>query len=174
MRSKTARWLTFIFSVFLLLWILFLGWIFAWYRYPLRLFKEKEHLQLESVTYIEILFSEQMSPHYVTISNEDAIAEILDYLNTLTLIQEEETEDEKAYNPYDLYDKYFYLWIDNETFSFGEKYMFHGHANECDCVGTNYYFYDSSVPFFPHGEAAYDFFQDLLKKYENADGIRVS
>lgn len=166
MHNKKVKRLFFIFSIILLSLFLLIGWIEAWYRYPLRLFKTKESLHFSSVDCVEILFPEQDDPNYFIITNEEMTDEILNYLNSLTLIREDLTEDEKIYNTYSMY-----IHLGDDTLSFGKKYLFCGKTDADDCVGINYYFYDSSMPFFKHGKSVYEFFQNFLKKYENENGI---
>lgn len=70
---------------------------------------------------VEILFPEQDDPNYFIITNEEMTDEILNYLNSLTLIREDLTEDEKIYNTYSMY-----IYLGDDTLSFGKKYLFCG------------------------------------------------
>lgn len=160
-------------GVLLLSYLLFAGWVSGYTRVLLRPFKEKESLQNQTadIKEIEIIFWEQDELKSYDISNEKAIQEITAYLNGLTLIKEGLTEEERFYNPED---KGFDVYLDNgTTLSFHEMYVFLGNDSEDDCVGTNYYFYDFGVPVSGHGEEVYAFFQDLLERYVDSDGITV-
>lgn len=175
MSSKKAKWIALIICcVVLLILVLFISWCLGWIRYPLRLLKTQEHLHLENEEYVELLFPDQAYPCRVEITNDEAVHEILVYLNSLKLIQEELTEDEMIYDPDDTYDKDFYIWFSEDSLFFSAEYMFAGHNDECDDIGTNYYFYDSGLPFGARGESAYEFFQNLLEKYADEDGIVIS
>lgn len=169
-RKKRSIILLVIVGILLLLFLLFVGWDLGYTRVLSRPFKEKESLQNQTadVKEIEFLCWEQDELKRYDISNEKAIQEITAYLNGLTLIKEELTEEERFYNPEN---KGFYVYLDNgATLSFHEMHVFLGNDSEDDCVGTNYYFYN---PVFRHREEIYAFFQDLLERYADSDGINV-
>lgn len=173
-RKKRRSILLVIVGILLFLFLLFVGWDLGYTRVLSRPFKEKESLknQTADIKEIEAIFWEQDELKGYNISNEKAIQEITAYLNGLTLIKERLTEEERFYNPER---KGFYIYLDNgTTLSFHEMHVFLGNDGEDDCVGTNYYFYDSGISISGHREEVYAFFQDLLEEYAGSDGIVVS
>lgn len=124
----------------------------------MRILKKTEHLQLqhENVDYVEILFSSRNE--IVELNNKIAIEKLVNYLNSLELINEENKDENDAFTVY------LYGNMPSTVISFSENYLYFSDAECWDCIYTEYYIVDSKFSDVKVSET-YKFLNELIDEY---------
>lgn len=160
-------------KVFILLILLIIAVFSIIYRPITRNFKKVQHFSYNSADFIDVKY---MDKNYIRINDVKEINQIIEYLNSLELIEEkipkrkraEYEGDWKAYEN-DLRDiGYFSVSINDDLLSFSTHYVTVSPLGcECEDLRTSYYIKGSVFDKESKKINIIDFFESVTDKYTN-------
>lgn len=160
-------------KVFISLTLLIIFGISIFYRPITRKFKKIQHFSYNSANFIDIKY---MDKNYIRINDVNEINKIIEYLNSLELIEEKIPKQKRAeyegnWEAYenDLRDiGYFSVSINEDVLSFSTCYVTVSPLGcECDGLSTSYYIKGAVFDIENKKINIMDFFESVTDKYTN-------
>mgnify|MGYP006954326769 CR=1 FL=1 len=144
--------------IFFVIWIVIIL-ILLFQKPIIRVLKKSEYLQLqyENVDNVEIIFSNRNG--IVKLNNKTAIEKLVNYLNSLELINEENKN-----NGNEDFVVYLYGNMPSTVISFSEDYLYFSDAECWDCIYTEYYIVGSKFSDVKIS-GTYNFLNELINEY---------
>ncbi|HHX57294.1 MAG TPA: hypothetical protein GX710_04685 [Clostridiales bacterium] len=127
-----------------------------------RPFREKERLNYQDATYIEILFNiDEHENGWVKIDNKEGVKRLINYLNSLEIIEEESSDGTRESWCFIIY----IYGEQSDSISFYDKYLSITPAEKCDCFFTEYYIADSGYNPKDGSSKTLHFLDNLISDY---------